>query len=79
MKTSSYRYASAWVIGVATFLTASSVYAQTPTLVKVAPLYFTMPAGGSNPLSQTFGMGSTGSNFYVSAPVVQTATGGSWL
>jgi len=52
---------------------------STNTFEQLPGVSFTMAAGGSNPLSQTLTVTSTGSGFYVNSPTVQTASGGTWL
>jgi uncharacterized protein (TIGR03437 family) len=52
---------------------------STNTFEQLPGVSFTMAAGGSNPLSQTLTVASTGSYISVNSPTVQTASGGNWL
>jgi hypothetical protein len=56
---------------------AGSLGAQ--TFAPIAPLYFTKPFGGANPLPQTIAIASAGSTGFGFSSVASTSAGGSWL
>src|SRR5579872_6015493 len=60
-------------------LGAGLVCAQTAQYQPIAPLYFTVPQGGSNPLPQIMTIASAGAPFTYFTPAGQTSTGGNWL
>ena len=59
-------------------LVAAPLVAQSTQFVNMNPMYFTMTAGGLNPLPQTFLVTSTGSQFPFTDSIA-TASGGNWL
>jgi uncharacterized protein (TIGR03437 family) len=59
---------------------SQSGLSQTPQFAANAPLFFTMPAGGSNPLPQFLSLLNTASSYIsVDSATATTASGGTWL